>query len=71
MYSEISSNLLRAAGKPQLDPALPVSEDQASPIRARGVGASEERSPHGPPHIMAATQAPIINQILLDNGGFN
>ncbi len=45
----------------------PASEDQASPVRARGVGASEDQpllSPHGPPHIIDYDQ---ICQMILDH----
>jgi diacylglycerol kinase family enzyme len=54
--------------------ASPVSEVLASPDRARGVGASEEQNPHGPPQGMAAMQAPAINYrlfILMVGAGFD
>jgi 2'-5' RNA ligase len=43
---ELKMAMQTAQGPPQIK-----SEDQVLPVRARGVGASEKRSPHGPPQI--------------------
>ena len=48
----------KASERGRLHPASPESEDRAWPVRARGVGASEDLSyvlPHGPPQVIAAT----------------
>ncbi len=56
---------LQARGMTRPDTA---SEDQATPVRARGVGASEDQplvSPHGPPYIIVNYEQ--ICQMIIDH----
>ena len=56
------SNLQGRSPDRKASEKMELSEDRALPVRARGVGASEDRPhvlPHGPPQIIAPTQAPV------------